>query len=153
LNYSSPDPSDDFTFELSFRPIFKVSTAVVGVSTGLEAEVFVDVPKLDIAVSQVTNVTHDCEAAPSGTASDQIFHNLTLVVPTLSYDFGFNATGIETKISPLGSSSALPTSCLDFLPSASALGPVPESSNGGQRFGGQLAMICFALTGLGAVLF
>ena len=123
LNYTSPDANNannDFTFELSFRPIFKVSGSIAGISPSLYADVFADVPKLDVPVSQVTNVTKNCEAAPAGTASNQVFHNLTLVVPTLCFDAGFNATDIPTQMWQLGNTTVLPTSCLDFLPSASA---------------------------------
>jgi len=118
---------------------------VVGLSTGLDAEVFADVPKLDIAVSQVSNVTKDCKNAPAGTSLDHIFHNLTHVVPTLSYDVGFNATDVNTEVFQLGNNTTLPTSCLDFLPSASALGPVPDSSSDGQRLGSQVSMVWVAL--------
>lgn len=134
LNYTSPNANDNFAFELSFRPIFKVSGSFAGVVSGLTAEVFADVPKLDIAVSQVANVTRDCQVAKPGTPSEQIFHNLTHVVPYISFDYGFNGSiasyDIPTKIIPIGNNNTLPTSCLDFLPSASALGPVPDSSDG-----------------------
>jgi hypothetical protein len=133
LNYTSLDANDDFAFELSFRPIFKVEGSLAGVIEGFSAEVFADVPKLDITVSQVQNVTRDCQAAKSNTPSQQIFHNLTLVVPSVSFDIGFNGSIFEadspTEIVPLGHNYTLPTSCLDFLPKVSALGSVPHSSD------------------------
>jgi hypothetical protein len=71
--------------------------------------------------------------------------NLTLVVPTLSYDIGFNATDINTEVFQLGNITTLPTSCLDFLPSASALGPVPDLSSDSQRLGSQVSMVWITL--------
>jgi hypothetical protein len=107
---------------------------LANIVTGFTAEVFADVPKLDIAVSQVANVTRDCQAAKPGTPSEQIFHNLTHVVPYISFDIGANGSiaghDIPTGIVPVGNNDTLPTSCLDFLPRASALGPVPDSSDG-----------------------
>jgi hypothetical protein len=133
LNYTSPDANDDFAFELSFRPIFKVAGDFLGVIQGFSAEVFADVPKLDIAVNQVQNVTRDCQPAKPNTPSHEIFHNLTHVVPTVSFDIGFNGSivGIDspTITFPLGDNYTLPTSCLDFLSNVHALGSVPDSSD------------------------
>jgi len=84
----------------------------------------------------VEHVTRDCAPAANGTAPDLVFANLTHVVPTLSYDVGFNATGIDQYIFELGNQINLPTSCLDYLPLARALGPVPDLSSGaGGRWG------------------
>jgi hypothetical protein len=134
LNYTSPDPNDNFIFELSFRPIFKVEGDILDVVQGFTAEVYVDVPKLDIAVSQVENVTRDCKPANAGTPSNQIFHNLTYVVPTVSFDVGFNSSIFTADLLagsiPVGTNYTLPTSCLDFLPKTHALGTVPGSSDG-----------------------
>jgi hypothetical protein len=105
---------------------------VVG-DTVLQAEVFADVPKLDIVVSQVTDVMSNCQPAPAGTAKDTVFHNLTYVVPTLSFDIGFNASDVSTKELQIGPNISLPTSCLDYLPAVKELGKVPDKNSQGER--------------------
>ena len=90
-------------------------------------------PKLDIDVHQVANVTRDCAPAPPGTPADQIFRNLAHVVPTLSFDWGFNATAIGDHEFQLGTNSSPPATCLDYLPRTRALGQVPASSNDAMR--------------------
>jgi hypothetical protein len=119
--------------------------------------VFADVPKLDITVSQVTNVTSDCQPAANGTASDLVFHNLTLVVPTLGFDIGWNVTALDHEVTDdviqLGSNVTLPTSCLDYAPKASALGPVPDkSTSGGSVLRLDIRYLSLAAVTVGVVL-
>ena len=127
LAYSSNDPNADFTFELSFRPIFSISGSILdGISAS--AAIYVDVPKFDVNVSQAMHVQRNCEPADPSTPDDEIFHNLTHVVPTLSYDWGVNATEVGGESWTIGNETVLATACLDYLPSATAQGPVPGNA-------------------------
>ena len=92
------------------------------------AEVYADVPRVDVIVAQAVHATRDCKAAPPKTPSDEIFLNLTHVVPTLSYDWGYNVTDLGVHDFSLGNRTMLATACLAYLPSVTALGPVPSKS-------------------------
>ena len=45
-----------------------------------------DIPKLDAKIMQVNNVNVSCDPAPASLPSDQVYHNLTLVVPSVGVD-------------------------------------------------------------------
>ena len=75
------------SLELSFRPqfifevdIFSAETASVDVAT------YFDVPELDVQVTQVHNVNSTCDLAPYSLAADQIFKNLTNIIPSIGFD-------------------------------------------------------------------
>jgi hypothetical protein len=154
LNYTSPGLNDDFTFEFSLRPIFRVMGNVLNLPDGLYTEVLTDAPKLDISVSQVSNVNKDCEVAPAGTPSDQVFQNLTHVVPTLGYDPGFDITLPVTPVLRPRDDTTLPTSCLGLSSQVSATAPVsePEPHSDGQRLRGGLAITSLAVAFMFAAL-
>ena len=110
-----------------------MSGSVLGAQS-FEAEVYADVPKIDVNVSQAINVTSDCKPASPDTLADLVFHNLTQVVPTLSYDWGYNVTDFGSHNIPIGNGTPLATSCLDYLPSATALGKAPSRSKSTAAF-------------------
>lgn len=131
LSYTSDEAHENFEFELSFGPIYEVFG--VFVDTIVQAKVFADVPKLDIAVSQGADVASNCQPAAACAASDLVSHNLTYVVLTLGLGIGFNTTDGSTSILQIGLTITLPTSCLDYLPYVKKLETVREKSNQGQR--------------------
>jgi hypothetical protein len=125
INFTSSNPNLDFDFELSFRPLISLSAKVEVLDYQVSASVYADVPKLNLAVSQVLNVTSDCESAPTGTEPNHIYSNLTLVVPSVSYDVDFSASDIgNLELGPYNG-TALPTSCLDYSSQVSALISAP----------------------------
>ena len=122
------------SLELSFRPqfifeidIFADEAASVDVAT------YFDVPKLDVQVTQVHNVNSTCDPAPSSLAADQIFKNLTNVIPSIGFDASVTFTEEfvgKSDEQPFGESWTalnLSTACLAFNPAAKTLGPAAQA--------------------------
>jgi hypothetical protein len=111
--------------ELSFRPVFGLDVTILGTTKSFN--VSADIPKLDIIVSQVSNVDASCNPASSG----KTYNNLTHIVPSLSMDVIVDLDGTEYE--PLNSSGvALPTKCLEYDKKAKTFG-VPEPTSGAGR--------------------
>lgn len=109
--------------------------SVIGASVSLD--VGLDIPKLDLDIKQVHNVTSNCDPAAPSLLSDSksgntVYENLTLVAPSLSLDFfeifketadfiGFKLSGQQ----PFNQSFSwgLPTQCLFFDVAKETLGP------------------------------
>lgn len=124
--------------ELSFRPsvTFVASVGVADSHGTVQLIVSLDVPKLDVEVQQIHNVTSNCASAQASTPSNQVYQNLTQVVPSI----GFDAFEIFTeKASVLGvslgsdnqdfqqnSTSNLSTTCYFFDAAKQTLGSVPS---------------------------
>ena len=122
------------SLELSFRPQFLFEVDVFSEKTAsVDVNTYVDVPKLDVQVTQVHNVNATCDPAPSSLAEDQIFKNLTNVIPSIGFDafatFTEEAIG-DSDSQPFGKSWTalnLSTSCLAFNPAAKTLGPAAQA--------------------------
>ena len=97
--------------------------------------VSLDVPKLDVEVQQIHNVISNCAPAQASTPSNQVYQNLTQIVPSI----GFDAFEVFTeKASVLGASVGsdnqdfqqnstknLSTTCYFFDTAKETLGPAP----------------------------
>ncbi|KAM0800076.1 hypothetical protein BDR22DRAFT_963331 [Usnea florida] len=128
----------DIGIELSFRPsvTFLASVDEIGTGGSIGLTVTLDVPKLDVEVQQIHNVTSNCAPAQASTPSNQVYQNLTQVVPSI----GFDAFEIFTeKASVLGASVGsdnqdfqqnttenLSTTCYFFDQANETLGSVPS---------------------------
>ena len=88
IPFSSTRSDPDLDFELSFRPsiTFVVAVDAVVAGTSVQLTVDLDVPKLDVNIKQVHNVTSNCDPAPASTPADQVFRNATLLVPSIGFD-------------------------------------------------------------------
>ena len=127
----------EISIELSFRPSVTFFASVEAIDTGgtIGLTVTLDVPKLDVEVQQIHNVTSNCAPAQASTPSNQVYQNLTQVVPSI----GFDAFEIITeKASVLGASVGsdnqdfqqnttenLSTTCYFFDAAKETLGSVP----------------------------
>ncbi|EMC97684.1 hypothetical protein BAUCODRAFT_156309 [Baudoinia panamericana UAMH 10762] len=130
--YSSPDPNDNFDFQIQFGPSFFLQGDFLGHEVA-GAGIWAPVISEDVTVSQAVNVTSSCEPAPSGAKSDHIYHNLTNVVPTRSFGWGVDFSAADNYIDGdivFNSTPFLPmpTSCLAYDPRVSALVAVPAKS-------------------------
>lgn len=97
----------------------------------IDVTAYADVPKLDIAVAQVSNVTYDCLPATSNTPTDDVFHNLTQVTTNLGFDFDFNVTIMSNSWDQLfgpWDNKTIASSCLYYSEKEKSLGPVPDKS-------------------------
>ncbi|KAL1964916.1 hypothetical protein VTN77DRAFT_6269 [Rasamsonia byssochlamydoides] len=120
-NFTSSNPNLQFDFELSFRPAVSLNADFLYNIFNKSLSVYADVPNVNLAVSQVLNVTSNCEPAPAGTDPSHIYKNLTLVVPSVSYDVDFSLPVIGNKEFGPYNGTALPTSCLDYSTKATGL--------------------------------
>ena len=122
------------SLELSFRPQFIFDVDLISDDTAsFNIETYFDVPKLDVQVTQVQNANSTCDPAPSSLAADQIFKNLTNVIPSIGFDasvtFTEEALG-DTDAQPFGRSWTalnLSTACLAFDAAAKTLGPAAQA--------------------------
>jgi hypothetical protein len=126
LTYKSTSEDASFTFDLAFRPAFSFTAKVLD-HDALSASVFADVPMISVNVSQAHNAQRNCLPAGIATPQDKIFPKLTHVVPTLSFDWGWNISHVGDDTESLGNRTAMATSCLGYSPKQSALGPVPNT--------------------------
>ena len=97
--------------------------------------VTLDVPKLDVEVQQIHNVTFNCDPAQSSTPSNQVYQNLTQLVPSIGFDalevFSENASVLGDSLASENQnfqqnySSNLSTTCYFFDTAKETLGPAP----------------------------
>ena len=137
------------TFELSFRPKFDFAITATGALEG-DMSAYFDVPKLDVQVSQVQNVTASCDAASSSSSStseDQIFKNLTNVIPSIGFDASviFSAREVFEHQSsrPFTEdfySKDLSTACLAYDPAKNTLGPAAQAKPSDVNIGAALSI-------------
>ena len=134
IPYTSTFKNTEMSLELSFRPqfifeidIFADEAASVDVAT------YFDVPKLNVQVTQVHNVNSTCDPAPPSLPADQIFKNLTNVIPSIGFDASVTFTEEfigKTDEQPFGESwtaQNLSTACLAFNSAAETLGPAAQA--------------------------
>lgn len=122
------------SLELSFRPQFLFEVDVLSEKTAsVDINTYIDVPKLDVQITQVHNANSTCDPAPSSLAADQIFKNLTNVISSIGFDafasFTEEAIG-DTDSQPFGESWTalnLSTACLAFNPAAKTLEPAAQA--------------------------
>ena len=122
--------------ELSFRPSVTFALAVDALiaDASVSLTVDLDVPKLDVNIAQVHNVTYDCRPVPANSSvpSDQIYQNLTLVAPSIGFEvmeifnesagfFGVKWSG-EQQFEQ-GRNFNLTTDCLFYDAAKKSLGP------------------------------
>ena len=122
------------SLELSFRPQFIFEVDVFsGNAASIDVATYFDVPKLDVQVTQVHNVNSTCDPAPSSLAADQIFKNLTNIIPSIGFDASVTFTEEfvgNTDDQPFGKSWTalnLSTACLAFNSAAETLGPAAQA--------------------------
>ncbi|EJD50375.1 hypothetical protein AURDEDRAFT_121540 [Auricularia subglabra TFB-10046 SS5] len=109
----------EMDFQLSFRPVFTLGlTKIFGLDLpdlGGVFDVFTDLPKLDVSISQVHNMTADC--APTS-AGERAFPQLTKFEPRIGVDFGLDFLGNEyipvDFTAPLDSEA--PAQCYEYDP-------------------------------------
>lgn len=122
-------------FELSFRPKFDFLIDVLDFKElGGELSTYFDVPKLDLQVMQVHNVSSSCDPAPLTLSADQVFKNLTNVIPSIGFDVSaiFSAEEIVAKQSSPDFEASwtaknFSTACLAFNAAAQTLGPASQA--------------------------
>ena len=89
-SFNSPRSDIDLDLELSYRPSVTFVVAVKApldiADASISLTVDLDVPKLDVDMNEVHNVTATCDPATPSTPTDQVFRNATLVVPSVGLD-------------------------------------------------------------------
>ncbi|KAL8787471.1 MAG: hypothetical protein Q9195_007763 [Heterodermia aff. obscurata] len=141
LPYTSTTGDLDMSLELSFRPKFDFAISATPALDG-DMTAYFDVPKLDVQVSQVHNVTASCDAASPSLPKDQIYGNLTNVVPSI----GFDASVIFSADEVIEHQSSRPftediyaknlsTACFEFDPAKKTLGPAAQAKPTGAKVG------------------
>ena len=124
------------SLELSFRPQFVFEVDVLtDEAASVDVNTYFDVPKLDVQVTQVHNANSTCDPAPSSLAADQVFKNLTNVIPSIGFDASVTFTEEVlggTDDQPFNKSWIalnLSTACLAFDPAAKTLGPAAQAKS------------------------
>lgn len=123
--------------ELSFQPSITFVLSNIGgkhlggsVTLGVDLEV----PKLDVGIKQVHNVSSSCNPALASLPPDQIYQNLTLVSPKLGFGLSenlegeFNLPGIKASAGKRLSqtfTNDLGTTCLFYDADKQTLAPAP----------------------------
>ena len=122
--------------ELSFRPsvAFALAIDVLVADASVALTVDLDIPKLDVDITQVHNVTSDCKpvSVDSSVPSDQIYQNLTLVAPSIGFEameifnesasfFGLKLSGKQTF--DQSKNFNLSTDCLFYDAAKKSLAP------------------------------
>ena len=111
---------------------FVASIGVPDAKADVQLAVTLDVPKLDVEVTQVHNVTSSCDPAPPSVPPDEVYRNLTLLVPSIGMDAFevFTETGkvpgLELQADqPFSQTSShnLTTACYFFDAAKNTLGP------------------------------
>ena len=132
LPYTSTTGDLDISLELSFRPKFDFAISATAAVDG-DMSAYFDVPKLDVQISQVHNVTSSCDPASSSTPSNQVYSNLTNVVPSIGFDASviFSADEVIEHQSSRPFSEEiyaknLSTACLAFDEAQKTLGPADK---------------------------
>ena len=140
MPFNSTRSDLDIDFELSFRPsvVFVVAVDAIVAGASVQLTVDLDVPKLDIEIKQVHNVTSNCDPAPASTPAHQVFRNATLVVPSIGFDameifnetahFFFGADLSRAQHFEQNKSIDLPTSCYYFDAAKKTMGPAASAT-------------------------
>ncbi|EJD50351.1 hypothetical protein AURDEDRAFT_160253 [Auricularia subglabra TFB-10046 SS5] len=126
IPFQSSSQDVDMDFEFSFRAAFSLALDSEFLELDLLKDnifvVFADVPKLDVSISQVKNVTAAC-APPS--PGERVFPQLTKITPRIGMDVGIEFLGKE--YTPLGFTTPLnnatPVQCAEFDPNRQLLVP------------------------------
>lgn len=127
----------DIDLGISLRPSFSLEAEldIVVADAAIELTVGLDVPKLDVEIKQVHNVSSTCDPASASLSPDQIYPNLTTVVPSIGFDvfevfnesasfFGIQLDG-QQPFNQSPPELALPTECSFFDQVKHTMGPVP----------------------------
>ena len=163
----------DIALELALRPSvsFVASVGALDVGGSVALTVGLDIPKLDVDIRQVHNVTSTCDAASQAQLSDNtnsnIYDNLTLIAPSLGFDVfevfneSFSLPGVDLHgQQPFmqNFSAGLPTACLAFdaarktlVPAAEAKG-VSKSAAVGERDVGSFRVVLIAACTVGWIV-
>ena len=86
IPFTSSTPDLNIGVQLSFRPSVTFVVAIGGLPVSVQVGVTLDIPSLDAIVSQVHNVDVSCDPAPASLSTDQVYQNLTLIVPSIGVD-------------------------------------------------------------------
>lgn len=109
--------------ELSFRPSVVFVASIGGLPVSMQVGVTLDIPTLNATIMQVHNVDVSCDPAPASLPTDQIYEDLTLVVPSIGVDAlevfqeALNLVLVkpaDTQPFYEGYSTSLPTACYAF---------------------------------------
>lgn len=123
LPFTSSTRDLNLGIELSFRPSVTFVVAIGGLPVSVQVAVTLDIPALDAVVSQVHNVNVSCDAAPASLPTDQVYENLTMIVPSIGVDAleVFQAALNLVLVKPADTepfsqsfSTPLPTACYAF---------------------------------------
>ena len=137
IPFSTTTSDLDIGIELSFRPsvTFVASVGALDASAAVQLAVTLDVPKLDVEIKQVHNVDSACNPAPPSLPSDQVYQNLTLLVPSIGFDAFevFTEKGQFPGLDPQQAnqvfsqteSKNITTACYLFDAAKKTLGPAP----------------------------
>ena len=154
----------DVDFGLFLQPsvAFLVVADVILASGSVQLTVDLDVPKLEVDIKQVHNVTSKCDPAPASTPSDQVLGNATLLVPSIGFDA---IESLNEKAGALGDqvswtqnfeqskSINITTACYFFDPAKKTMGPAAEAKVSlslatGSRTPLAMAFLAVALVGV-----
>lgn len=124
----------DIVFELSFRPsvVFVVAVNEVIADASVQLTVALDVPKFDVEMKQVHNVTSNCDPALASTPTDHVLKDATLLMPSIGFDatetFGESASFLGANLAGVqnfeqNKSINLPTACYYFDAAKKTMGP------------------------------
>lgn len=123
IPFTSSTQDLNIGIQLSFRPSVTFVVAIGGLPVSVQVGVTLDIPTLDAIVSQVHNVNVSCDPAPASLPTNQVYHNLTLIVPSIGVDAlevfqeALNLVLVkpaDTQPFSQGYSTPLPTACYAF---------------------------------------
>ncbi|CAD6563932.1 MAG: hypothetical protein ASARMPREDX12_007793 [Alectoria sarmentosa] len=121
--FTSATKDLDISIELSFRPSVVFVASIGGLPVSVQVGVTLDIPTLNATIMQVHNVDVSCDPAPASLPTDQVYEDLTLVVPSIGVDAlevfqeALNLVLVkpaDTQPFYEGYSTSLPTACYAF---------------------------------------
>lgn len=121
--FNASIPQVEFSIQLSLRTVLSITVENINVG-GL----FLDLPAFNLTVATLTNALSNCETAPSGTPSDQIYAELIHMngelVAELSYEL---LGGFESGLIEHWNIRDELDECYAFFPGLGFIGAVPSS--------------------------
>ena len=124
------------TLGTSFSPELLLGISVFDDHGSIGAGVYFDLPSVSASISEVTEVTYDCE--PAANSSRERFGSLVNIVPSMAFDVGliaeaelhdFYYTVDDRQLyQALQTSLPLPTQCLSFDAHAKTFGPATNTA-------------------------
>ncbi|KAM3082353.1 hypothetical protein ACMFMF_002017 [Clarireedia jacksonii] len=156
IPFTSTSPLASLTLSLGLQSQILLGVDILEDSGSINAGAFLNLPKLEVAFNQVSDVDSDCKPINKSLTSElksEVYQNLINIVPAANIAIGLQAgiqarlaaytEAVETAATMAQTGLTLPTACLSFDGSKKAFASPtptstskPTSSSGGGSSGG-----------------